>query len=107
MVLQQHKNTSLDFVKTVGALYFQKKNNKNLAQKIIAHFLDKVRSRYNISTTSLDEEFVQRLSSKSGLNETKVRELISVFNKIQQSDSVSDAQLTHLYQLTDEFNKKS
>ncbi|HEY8389003.1 MAG TPA: hypothetical protein VIK74_10390, partial [Parasegetibacter sp.] len=55
-VISRHRNTSLDFVRTVGALYFQKKDNKNLAQKIIAHFLERVRTKYNISTTTLDEE---------------------------------------------------
>jgi len=50
-VIPPLNNASLDFVKTVGRLYFQRRDNKNLAQKMTAHFLDHVRGRYNIRTS--------------------------------------------------------
>ena len=64
--LKKLNNTSIDFVKTVGRLYYQRKDNKNLAQKIAAHFLGYVRSTYNLHTSQLDEAFIEKLSYKSG-----------------------------------------
>ena len=43
------RNASEDFVKTVGRLYFQQKNNQNLAAKMVAAFLENIRSTYNLS----------------------------------------------------------
>src|SRR5260221_4004882 len=49
------RNASEDFVKTVGGLYFQQKNNQNLAIKMTHAFLENIRSDYNIPTSILDE----------------------------------------------------
>ncbi|WP_431215597.1 hypothetical protein ACQ86N_13470 [Puia sp. P3] len=32
------RNTSVDFVRTIGRLYFQRRDNHNLAMKMVAHF---------------------------------------------------------------------
>jgi hypothetical protein len=70
------RNSSLDFVKTVGRLYFQRRDNKNLARKLAAHFLEQVRGKYGISTAQLDEEFVNRLALKSGRNRDAVADIV-------------------------------
>jgi hypothetical protein len=43
------RNTSLDFVRTIGRLYYQRRDNHNLALKMAAHFQDHVRTRYNLA----------------------------------------------------------
>ncbi len=60
-------NSSLDFVKTIGRLYYQRRDNGNLASKISSLFLDHVRTRYNISTSEGDEVVAEKLSHKTNL----------------------------------------
>jgi hypothetical protein len=95
-VIQPLKNTSLDFVKTIGRLYFQRKDNKDLAHKMAVHFLGHVRNRYNIRATVMDEDFVQRLAYKSGYDQQAVHALVYDLRYAQDSPQVSDYELLEL-----------
>lgn len=92
-VIAPLRNTSLDFVKTIGRLYFQKRDNRNLAQKMAAHFLDHVRTRYNIPTSNLDETFTERLAYKSGFNKEILQQIVYVVRTIHEYPSYTDSEL--------------
>jgi hypothetical protein len=96
-------NTSLDFVKTIGRLYYQRRDNRNLAQKMTAHFLDHVRHRYNIRLSVNDEEFEKRLSWKSGHDTAAIRDLLYHIKYVQDQSTVSDAALMELNARLDNF----
>ncbi len=100
-------NTSLDFVKTVGRLYYQRKDNKNLAEKISAHFLSHVRLRYRLPTTELTDEFVKRLSYKSGYSFTELNEIVAYVKGLEHKASVSDEELLAFNSKTDKFYKQT
>lgn len=95
-VIPPVKNASLDFVKTIGRMYFQRKDNKDLAHKMLVHFLGYVRSRYNIRATVLDEDFVQRLAYKSGYDQRAVQTLVYDLQYAQDAPQVSDHALLEL-----------
>ena len=99
------KNSSLDFVKTVGRLYYQYRDNKNLAQKMTAHLMDHIRTRYNIPTFSMDERFVFTLADKSGYDSAALQKLISTAKMIQESPRISDKELMEYHKLTEAFYK--
>ena len=101
------KNESLDFVKTIGRLYFEKQDHINLAQKMSAYFLEYVRSKYFINTSSLNEDFIQKLIGKSGCDETEVRQLIQTIADIHLANTVSQTQLTEYYKQFKNFYKKT
>jgi hypothetical protein len=100
------KNASVDFVKTIGRLYFQRKDNKNLASKMNSHFLDHVRNTYNIPTSQLDEEFVKRLSYKSGLSINVVRDIVNEVKSIDEEPEIGDKQLLQLSNKLENFYKR-
>ena len=95
-VISPLRNSSVDFVSTVGRLYFQQKNHKNLAQKMIQHFMDYIRSRYQVSTSALDDNFVQQLARKSGIPEQVWRDLVEHIRDIEYYDSISEQALLEL-----------
>lgn len=90
------KNASLDFVTTIGRLYFQRRDNRNLAHKMTAHFLDQVRSKYNIRTSPSEEEFVKRLAWKSGYDIERIQELLYYIRYVHDSPDVNDETLLEL-----------
>ncbi|HUQ66029.1 MAG TPA: DUF4350 domain-containing protein [Flavitalea sp.] len=100
-------NTSLDFVKTIGRLYYQRKDNKNLALKISTHFLGHIRSRYNMATTQLDNDFIGRLAFKSGYPVTLVKSMIDEMKKIDESYAVTDQELLAFNDKIDTFINKA
>lgn len=101
------RNSSLDFVKTVGRLYYQQRNNLDLAHKMTAHFLSNVRARYSLPTSNLDKNFVEQLSYKSGLKKDLAADLVELIKMIQQKQSLSDEELIGFNQKVEEFYKQT
>jgi hypothetical protein len=99
------QNTTLEFVDTIGRLYYQYRDHKNLAHKKITYFLESIRSRFYLKTNVLDEEFVEKLSEKSNIEKEQVRMLISLIKKINESDSVTEDALIRLSDMIDRFNQ--
>lgn len=104
-VVTKPKNESLDFVKVIGSLYFEKHDHLNLATKMVSYFLEHVRSKYLLNTSLLDEEFVKKLSGKSGYDEQEVKKIIESISTIQKTTSISQHQLSIYYQQFKKFYK--
>ena len=100
------ENDSLDFVKTVGRLYYEKGDNTNLSRKMSAYFLEHVRNKYKISTNKLDEEFVSSLQRKTGYSETNIRELISFIRSLEDTPVVTDEQLADFHSRLEDFYRE-
>lgn len=106
-VIKGLRNTSLDFVRTVGHLYYQRRDNHNLALKMTAHFQDHVRTRYNLPVSVMDEAFVERLSYKTGFDKASLQGLVSDMNELQQRPSLTDADLLAFNRKMEDFYKQA
>lgn len=100
------KNATLEFVKTIGSLYYQRRDNKNLAGKMTAHFMDHVRNRFNIPTSRMDEEFVSRLSYKTGIESNLIHEIVYQAKFLADQTDVSDQELLSYDQQLQNFYKQ-
>lgn len=101
------KNSSLEFVKTIGHLYYQRRDNRNLATKMTAHFLDHVRSRYNLSTSRTDEEFARKLAFKTGIEFQVIHDILYQGKYLADQEMVSDTELLHYNQQLQNFYKQA
>lgn len=104
-IVKELRNSSLDFVTTIGRLYYQRKDNKNLAAKMTAHFLGHVRAKYNLSTSRTDEAFEKKLSFKSGFALTRVQEITLFIRSMDNKSQITDDELLSFSKKTDEFYK--
>ena len=100
-------NDSLEFVTTIGKLYYEKGDHKNLADKLTLFFLDYVRNKYKLSTNELNEAFAQRLSLKTGIAVEELSKLIDTSNTIKLSDRISEQQLLQYHQQLENFYSKA
>jgi hypothetical protein len=105
-VLKPLVNRSLQFVKTIGSLYFNQKNNTDLARKKIIYFKEFLRERYYLSTISLTEEYVVLVSKKSGLPIDMVQSLFEIMELYQTTPAVSDHGLIDLNRRMELFYKQ-
>jgi hypothetical protein len=105
-VIPPLRNTSVDFVKTIGRLYYQRRDNQNLAMKMVTHFQDHVRTRYNLPVTAFDEEFVERLSYKTGIGKESLREMIAYMKQLPGRGYVPDGELLDFQKRMEAFYKK-
>jgi hypothetical protein len=86
-------------------LYFQRRDNRNLAGKMAVHFQDQVRTRYHLPVTALDEEFVRRLSYRTGYARESVQEIVVYIRDLPSRGYVSDDELTRFHQQLEAFYK--
>lgn len=105
-VIEGLRNNSLDFVTTVGRLYYQRRDNQNLVVKMATHFQDHIRTKYNLSVHMTDEGFVDRLAYKTGFPKEFLNVLKGELLHLQDSPSVSDEELLALNKKLEEFYKQ-
>ena len=99
-------NSTVSYTETIGRLYLQKKDNRNIALKMFTYFLEHVRNSYYLNTQILNNEFAEALSRKSGVPETKVQHLLQLMNETDQADKISDIRLLEMHNLLQEYFKK-
>ncbi len=85
-------NTSVDFTKTIGNLYYQEGNHQNIIDKKIIYFLQKIRSEYLLDTTILDHKFAVKYQLKSGKNHEDIKNAVRLINyqRRQLHESVAE-----------------
>lgn len=103
----QPTNESLDFVKTMGRLYYERRDHLNLARKMSVYFMEHVRSAYKLSTHTLDEAFTEALHYKSGYPEEELKEIISFIQSLKGEGTVNEQQLIHFHNQLESFYQNS
>lgn len=106
-IVKRPKNDSLEFVKTIGRMYHDKGDHRNLSRKMAAYFLEHVRNRYKLATTELNDEFVKLLHIKTGIEEDELRDIVSFIRRTDQDSNVSAAQLAAFHKQLESFYKKA
>lgn len=104
-VINKPKNDSLDFVRTIGRLYHDKGDHINLCRKMAAYFLEHVRTRYKLPTTELNDEFVQNLRFKTGIEEEPIRGIVSFINHLNTAAVATDKELVSFHKQLESFYK--
>ena len=106
-VQKPNENTTVTFTETIGRLYLQKKDNKNVADKMITYFNEYIRNTYFLNSNQVNDDFVAILSRKSGVEKDKVDTLYRSIVATHSSDVVSDYQLLSLHEQIQHFYKRS
>jgi hypothetical protein len=104
------RNTSLDFVKTIGRLYYQRRDNHNLALKMASFFQDYVRTKFRLNvpaTTEGEDAFVAILAHRTGHDRQALTGLIVLLRKLREFRSVSDEELLELNRKLEDFYKQA
>ena len=102
---EKQKNDLLEFVTTIGKLYYEKGDHKNLAEKLTQYFFDYVRNRYKISTAEINSLFIQQLAAKSNKDVSEINAITENIHTINLSDAITQKQLMDYYEQLENFYK--
>lgn len=103
-ILEPLKNTSVDFVKSIGNLYLQEGDFHDMMAKKSQYFLHRVRLDLMIDTKDLNEIFAQKLHLKTGKNLDKINEALVLIKKSEDPySSVVKEDLLSLNRILDEI----
>ncbi|WP_312341907.1 hypothetical protein [Chryseobacterium binzhouense] len=82
-VIESLRNTSADFVKSIGNLYLQEGDFHDMMAKKAQYFLNKVRIDLLIDTQNLDGDFAKKLHLKTGKPIEMIEEAVVLMKKAQ------------------------
>lgn len=86
-ILEANKNSSLEFISTIGSLYFLQKDNARLAHQMGQLFFGYIREHYDLPTHNLDAGFMDRLHGKSEIPKTHLTHILNSWDGLKTVDS--------------------
>lgn len=104
-ILEPNENRSLEFVQTIGRMYFLRSDHKHIAHQKIKLFLHFVQDRYQLPAAHIDDEFKQKLQLKSEVSQSSINEIFKHANYINNTTEVTEQDIIQLHQLIDNFHK--
>ena len=102
-VIKPLENTSIEFTKTIGDLYFQYRDYGDIIAKKITYFLEKIRSTHYINTNKLDNAFIEILSAKTKNGTEKTKELVDFINQLRSRSMYTESDLLELNKKIEDF----
>ncbi len=106
-VIAPLNNTTIDFARVVGQVYYEQRNNANIAEKKISYFLEYIRTKFYIKTNVLDDDFIKNLSQKSGVNLMLIQELFHQIMLVRSGQRINDHELISLNKNIEQFYHQS
>jgi hypothetical protein len=105
-LIKKPRNESLDFVKTIGRLYHDKGDHRDLCKKMSAYFLEHVRNRYKLPTNELNDAFIKNLHNKTNIDEVEIGAIVSFIKELEKRFTISERQMIAFHQQLESFYKK-
>ena len=101
--ISRPENTTLEFTRTIGRLYHQSGNHKDLAEKKITYFLKYIRDELNLDTHTINDSFITRAAQRSGVNEERTDAVFRKIIELQNRDTLSSKELWELNEKIETF----
>lgn len=96
-------NASVEFVRTVGRLYFQHGDGRGLVKRKLRFFFDRLRTRLALTDLDLSEETERRVTGRSGVPEDQVAALFGRFRRLLRQRELTPEELLDLDCALDRF----
>jgi hypothetical protein len=103
-VLEDKSNTSLDFIQTIGNMYFAQGEHIRLCDMMLKQFQTFVRERYHLASREMDETFMNTLSIKSDVPQERIKRIVGFERRIYINDITED-NMVEFHQLLNNFYK--
>ena len=105
-IIKPLQNSTVEFTQTIANLYLKEQDHKNLVDKKIAYFLEKVRSKYLLDTSNLNADFIEKLASKSGNDLQRTKYLVNTIITLNKKVEFLEEELIVLHKMIENFLNK-
>ncbi|HQQ96972.1 MAG TPA: DUF4350 domain-containing protein [Cyclobacteriaceae bacterium] len=104
-ILPPLQNTSMEFATTLGNLYYQRGDHRDIAEKKILYFFDQLRQRYHLNPIHRDTNFFELASRKTGHTVSEVTALFKLIDAVLQQKEMTAIQLIELNNEIEKFSR--
>ena len=105
-ILTSLKNQTLAFTRTIANMYYEKSPHKEIATLKIQYFLEYLRNTYRISTTMINDSFIEHIALRSGNTKEEVHQLFEKITKIEKKAVITQQELIDLNTQIEAFKNK-
>lgn len=102
-VIPPNTNTSLEYIKTVGRIYYKQKNHRKLAVLMRQLFYFYVWQNYHLSMKTIDKFLIQQISERAHLPEEDIDKIFYWTNYIEQQKNIASSELEMFYKALHHF----
>ncbi len=102
-IISPPKNHSLEFITTIGRLYFHRRDNKNLAEKKFAFLSEHLRNKFHINIQETKLEDAHAIAQRLDMRRTLVEKLFAHYNIIRSKNQIDNEGLIAFSLLIEDF----
>ena len=99
-------NNTLEFTETIGRLYFQNRDHRDLCLKKFTHFQEHILMRYYMKYDG-SNQFFHALALKSLVDEDMIRTIYKNAESIQKSTEINELQMSDFIKRINRFYKQT
>ncbi len=103
-ITEPNINKSLEFVQTIGRMYFMRNDQKKLVQQKMKLFLYYLKDKYKISNPEV-ADFYTTLSMRSQIPADEIQRIFETYKELENKMQVSDKELLHFHEILNTFYK--
>jgi hypothetical protein len=100
------ENVSLKFSEMLSKLYLLRGDYRDMVRKKMNYFLEHLRTHLLMDTSEINEVFYERLSSKTNVEEHRVKELFTVYFALRSKSQVTEDEFIRFNTLIQHFKKE-
>ncbi len=106
-IVKPLQNQTLAFTRTIADMYFEKGDQKQIAEHKITYFLEYVRSHFYLGTLDRNKDFNKNLASRSRHSEEEIETLFAFFEQLGKQQAITDQELQQLNTSIENFKKRA
>lgn len=105
--LDAYRNDSKELVETIGQLYFNTSDNRNISKKKISLYKQEVFRKYRVNDSMKLAQKIELLNAKTAVDKSAIEKLYMLMGDIESNTSVTDGQLKILNTLANKILNKT
>lgn len=104
-LMPQNKNTTLEYINSISALYYQNGSLAFVSDEILKQLMYFIKHKYDISPSLDKSEIAKKLAPRSGIPEKMIHKLFKHYMGVRYSPVKETKDLIEFYKLTEYFYK--
>ncbi len=103
-VLEEKSNTSLDFIQTIGQMYFRQGEHIRLCDMMMKQFQTFVREKYHLASREMNEDFINTITLKSDIPFEHIKKIVG-YEFLIERNSITEQTMVEFHHLLNYFYK--